>query len=61
MACQTTCVTLMPGDRLRLSVAAAFPAYPVNPATGTDPRRAMAMVPITCERASSLVLPRLVP
>lgn len=35
------CITLMPGERLRLSVAGAcFPAYPINPGTGTDPRRA---------------------
>jgi hypothetical protein len=33
------CVTLQPGERLRLSVAGAcFPAFPVNPGTGTDPR-----------------------
>ncbi|MGX9963460.1 CocE/NonD family hydrolase [Roseomonas sp. F4] len=35
------CITLTPGDRLRLSLAGAcFPAYPVNPGTGTDPRHA---------------------
>jgi uncharacterized protein len=35
---RATCVTLKPGERLRLSVAAAcFPAYPVNPGTGGDP------------------------
>ncbi len=60
-----SCITLMPGERLRLSVAAAaFPAYPVNPGTGTDPRAATAMeaVPITCDLAtngSALILPRL--
>jgi len=32
------CVTLMPGEALRLSLsAAAFPAFPVNPGTGADP------------------------
>lgn len=35
------CITLAPGDRLRLSLAGAcFPSYPVNPGTGTDPRQA---------------------
>jgi putative CocE/NonD family hydrolase len=35
------CITLRPGERLRLSLAGAcFPAYPVNPGTGTDPRHA---------------------
>lgn len=34
---RATCVTLKPGERLRLSVAAAcFPAYPINPGTGGD-------------------------
>ena len=34
------CVTLQPGEALRLSVAAAaFPAFPVNPGTGADPTR----------------------
>jgi putative CocE/NonD family hydrolase len=38
---RATCVTLAPGERLRLSVAgASFPAYPVNPGTGQDPTRA---------------------
>jgi putative CocE/NonD family hydrolase len=38
---RATCVTLVPGERLRLSVAgASFPAYPVNPGTGQDPTRA---------------------
>lgn len=33
-----TCATLRPGERLRLSIAAAaFPAYPVNPGTGRRP------------------------
>ncbi|WP_431284704.1 CocE/NonD family hydrolase [Humitalea sp. 24SJ18S-53] len=60
-----TCITLAPGERLRLSIAgAAFPAYPVNPGTGTDPRAATAMetVPIFYElhtQDSALVLPRL--
>jgi len=36
-----TCLTLQPGERLRLSIAgAAFPAFPVNPGTGQDPTRA---------------------
>jgi putative CocE/NonD family hydrolase len=38
---RATCATLMPGDALRLSIAAAaFPAYPVNPGTGADPTSA---------------------
>ncbi|WP_172331129.1 CocE/NonD family hydrolase [Mangrovicoccus sp. HB161399] len=33
-----TCVTLAPGEALRLSIAAAaFPAHAVNPGTGADP------------------------
>ncbi|MEV5021168.1 CocE/NonD family hydrolase [Sphingobium sp. LMA1-1-1.1] len=33
-----TCATLRPGERLRLSIAAAaYPAYPVNPGTGRRP------------------------
>jgi len=35
---RATCVTLMPGDALRLSIAgASFPAYAINPGTGDDP------------------------
>jgi putative CocE/NonD family hydrolase len=35
---RATCLTLQPGERLRLSIAgAAFPAFPVNPGTGQDP------------------------
>jgi putative CocE/NonD family hydrolase len=35
---RATCVTLAPGEALRLSVAgASFPAFPVNPGTGTAP------------------------
>ena len=35
---RATCVTLQPGERLRVSVAAAcFPAFPVNPGTGARP------------------------
>lgn len=35
---QATCITLPPGDRLRLSLSgASFPAYPVNPGTGAKP------------------------
>jgi uncharacterized protein len=38
---RATCVTLAPGERLRLSIAAAsFPAYPVNPGTGAAPKAA---------------------
>ena len=44
---RATCVTIRPGERLRLSIAGAcFPAYPVNPGTGKirpphpPPRRA---------------------
>ena len=38
---QGICVTLQPGESLRLSIAgAAFPAYPVNPGTAEDPTRA---------------------
>ena len=59
-----SCITVMPGESLRLSVAgAAFPAHPVNPGTGTDPREAMAMgaVPVgyaleTAESALELPL-----
>jgi putative CocE/NonD family hydrolase len=36
---RATCVTLMEGERLRLSIAAAsFPARPVNPGTGERPQ-----------------------
>jgi len=32
-----TCFNLFPGERLRLSLSAAcFPAYPINPGTGTS-------------------------
>ena len=35
---QPTCVRIAKGDRLRLSISAAcFPAYPVNPGTGSQP------------------------
>ncbi len=38
---RATCVTLAPGEALRLSIAgASFPAYPVNPGTGADPTTA---------------------
>ena len=44
IAMRATCLTLQPGDALRLSVAgAAFPAFPVNPGTGEDPTRARAI------------------
>jgi putative CocE/NonD family hydrolase len=37
-----TCITLKPGEALRLSIAAAsFPAYPMNPGDGSDPTTAM--------------------
>ena len=37
---RATCITLVPGESLRLSIAgAAFPAIPVNPGTGDDPTR----------------------
>jgi putative CocE/NonD family hydrolase len=35
---RATCVTVNPGERLRLSIAGScFPAYPVNPGTGKNP------------------------
>jgi putative CocE/NonD family hydrolase len=38
---RATCLTIKPGEALRLSIsAAAFPAFPVNPGTGEDPTRA---------------------
>lgn len=38
---RATCITLAPGEALRLSVAgASFPAYPVNPGTGEEPTTA---------------------
>jgi predicted acyl esterase len=38
---RATCIMLAPGEALRLSIAgASFPAYPVNPGTGTDPTTA---------------------
>jgi uncharacterized protein len=38
IALQPVCVTISPGERLRLSIAAAsFPAFPVNPGTGQRP------------------------
>lgn len=38
---RATCITLAPGEALRLSIAgASFPAYPVNPGTGADPTTA---------------------
>ena len=38
---RATCITLQPGEALRLSIAAAsFPAYPLNPGTGADPTSA---------------------
>jgi putative CocE/NonD family hydrolase len=41
---RATCASLAPGERLRLSIAAAcFPAYPVNPGTGQDPTVASLM------------------
>jgi putative CocE/NonD family hydrolase len=41
VAMRATCVTLEPGERLRLSLAAAaFPAHPVNPGDGRRPEDA---------------------
>jgi len=41
---RATCTTIAPGQRLRLSIAAAcFPAYPINPGTGEDPTRSTRM------------------
>ncbi len=41
---RATCLTVPPGEALRLSVAgAAFPAFPVNPGTGQNPTLARAM------------------
>ena len=41
---RATCVTLLPGESLRLSISAAsFPAYPVNPGTGADPARSLSV------------------
>jgi putative CocE/NonD family hydrolase len=38
IALQAVCLTVAPGERLRLSVAAAsYPAFPVNPGTGQRP------------------------
>lgn len=38
LSLRKTCATLRPGERLRLSIAAAaYPAYPVNPGTGRRP------------------------
>jgi uncharacterized protein len=40
---RATCVTIEPGERMRLSIAGAcFPAYPVNPGTGKNPTEASA-------------------
>ena len=41
VAMRATCASLAPGERLRLSIAAAaFPSYPVNPGTGQNPTEA---------------------
>jgi putative CocE/NonD family hydrolase len=41
---RATCASLAPGERLRLSIAAAaFPCYPVNPGTGQNPTEAALM------------------
>lgn len=43
IALRPLCLTVAAGECLRLSLAGAcFPAYPVNPGTGTDPRHATA-------------------
>ena len=48
---RATCVTLEPGERLRLSIAAAsFPAHPVNPGDGRRPED----VPLDEARAVTL-------
>lgn len=40
---RATCVTIEPGERMRLSIAGAcFPAYPINPGTGENPTGASA-------------------
>ena len=37
---QATCMRIAPGESIRLSLSAAcFPAYPVNPGTGTLPHK----------------------
>lgn len=67
LAMRPLCITLAPGERLRLSIAGAcFPAYPVNPGTSTDPRHATGAeaMPITLAircgaDGSRLELPRL--
>ncbi len=58
---RATCLTLQPGDALRLSVAgAAFPAFPVNPGTGEDPTRARAIdartITLRLRRGSRIVI-----
>jgi putative CocE/NonD family hydrolase len=41
---KATCITLAPGESLRLSLSgAAFPAFPVNPGHGGDPTRSMSV------------------
>lgn len=41
---KATCVTIAPGEALRLSIsAAAFPAFPVNPGHGGDPARSQSL------------------
>lgn len=44
LSLRATCATILKGDALRLSIAgAAFPAFPVNPGTGTHPAHAHVM------------------
>ncbi len=58
------CVTLAPGEALRLSIAASdFPAHPVNPGTGADPVSAplasalITTLHLSCGEDSRLDLP----
>lgn len=53
LACPGTCVTLQPGEALRLSIAAAsFPAYGINPGSGAAP----ASTPVSQAQVITLVL-----
>jgi putative CocE/NonD family hydrolase len=53
IALQAICVTLKPGECLRLSVAgASFPAFPVNPGSGADP----ASTPRSAARITTITL-----
>ena len=53
LECPGTCVTLQPGEALRLSVAAAsFPAYGINPGSGAAP----ASTPVSQAQVITLML-----